>query len=143
MGRWRAGFLLLNHVATASKSLTPNLSRPLRPLRPSIPLCPAIHLLSLRPLSAIPSRVSVDFNEFDSGPPSFDHRNEFMANEDEETGKIPVKAYFLCTRLAHFFIFFCSRVLSMWVCLRLCSSAAKMLLNGVCLGVRMLGFTKL
>ncbi|XP_059446847.1 protein RETARDED ROOT GROWTH, mitochondrial-like [Corylus avellana] len=99
MGRWRAGFLLLNHIATASKSLTPNLSRPLRPLRPSIPLCPAIHLLSLRPLSAIPSRVSVDFNEFDSGPPSFDHRNEFMANEDEETGKIPVKAYFLCTSI--------------------------------------------
>lgn len=108
MGRWRAGVLLLNHIATASKYISPNLSHPLRPLHPSLPSCPAIHLLSLRPFSAIPSRVSVDFNEFDSGPPSFDHSNEFLANEDEETGKIPVKAYFLCTRFASripFFIF--------------------------------------
>jgi hypothetical protein len=111
MGRWRAGSLLLNHVATASKSLNPNFSRPLRPLHTSLPSCPTIHLLSLRPFSAIPSRVSVDFNELDSGPLSFDNRNEFLAKEDEETGKIPVKAYFLCTRLASripfsFFLFF-------------------------------------
>ncbi|KAB1208065.1 Sporulation protein RMD1 [Morella rubra] len=100
-GRWRAASLLLGRVATASKSLTPNPSCPLRPLHFSLPSGPATHILSLRSFSAFPSRVSVDINEFDFVSPSVDQNNyEFSAMEDEETGKILVKAYFLCTRFA-------------------------------------------
>lgn len=101
MGRWRAAYLLLYHLTSASKSLIPN-PPPLtpRPLRLSLPSSPITNFLSLKLFSAIPSRVSVDINEFDSGSPSFDHNNEFFDKEDEETGKIPVKAYFLSTRFA-------------------------------------------
>ena len=101
MGRWRAFSLLLNHISTAStKCLTPNkTSLPLRltPLHLSLPSTPTLRafLTSTRPFSAIPSRVLVDTTDYDYG-----YNNEFVAKEDEETGKIPIKAYFLCTRFA-------------------------------------------
>lgn len=99
MGRWRAGFLLLNHVASASKYVAPNLSSPHRTLHLLLPSSPTIRLPSLRLFSANPSRVSVDFDEFESGCPRFGHRNDYLPKEYEETGKIPVKAYFLCTSI--------------------------------------------
>uniref|UniRef100_A0A2N9J4V3 DUF155 domain-containing protein n=1 Tax=Fagus sylvatica TaxID=28930 RepID=A0A2N9J4V3_FAGSY len=101
MGRWRALSLLLNQIATAStKSLSRNPSLPLRltPLHLSLPSTPnlRVFLTSTRSFSAIPSRVLVDTNEYDSG---YSYNNEFMAKEDEEIGKIPIKAYFLCTSI--------------------------------------------
>lgn len=101
MGRWRAFSLLLNHISTAStKCLTPNkssLSLRLTPLHLSLPSTQTLRvfLTSTRPFSAIPSRVLVDTTDYDYG-----YNNEFVAKEDEETGKIPIKAYFLCTRFA-------------------------------------------
>ncbi|XP_050277304.1 protein RETARDED ROOT GROWTH, mitochondrial isoform X2 [Quercus robur] len=100
MGRWRDFSLLLNHISTAStKCLTPNItSLPprLTPLHLSLPSTPTLRafLTSTRPFSAIPSRVLVDTTDYDYG-----YNNEFVAKEDEETGKIPIKAYFLCTSI--------------------------------------------
>lgn len=100
MGRWRAFSLLLNHISTAStKCLTPNetsLSLRLTPLHLSLPSTQTLRvfLTSARPFSAIPSRVLVDTTDYDYG-----YNNEFVAKEDEETGKIPIKAYFLCTSI--------------------------------------------
>ncbi len=147
MGRWRALSLLLNQIATAStKSLSRNPSLPLRltPLHLSLPSTPnlRVFLTSTRSFSAIPSRVLVDTNEYDSG---YSYNNEFMAKEDEEIGKIPIKAYFLCTRFAYWkiinFSLFSQLGLVLFViCLSgsvsiLCFSASKMFLklNGMCL----------
>lgn len=102
MGRCRPASLLLNRIAAASKSLTPNASQPLKRLHFSHPSRPTYRSLRLRAFSAVPSRVSVYTNEFDYGDPYSGQNYELGVeeDEDEDMGKIPVKAYFLCTRFA-------------------------------------------
>lgn len=100
MGRWRPASLLLHRIAAASKSLTPNASLPSKRLHLSQPSRPTYRFLSLRAFSAVPSRVSVYANEFDYGDPYSGQNYGLGVEEDEDTGKIPVKAYFLCTRFA-------------------------------------------
>ncbi|KAL5553700.1 hypothetical protein UlMin_041101 [Ulmus minor] len=97
MGGWRRASLLLHHITTPSTSLPRNPNNPFRLLRPS--LKPSSIFLSLRTFSALPSRVSIDISDFDSGSRYDDQEYEFSAKEDEERGKIPVKAYFLSTSI--------------------------------------------
>ncbi|KAM1417543.1 hypothetical protein ACFXTH_021010 [Malus domestica] len=100
MGRWRAAAsLLLSRVAAAGayKSSVPA-KPPFHLHRPSASTSFHFRFLNSRPFSAIPSRVSVEANDYDSEPPCY-AQSQSQAKEDEETGKIPVKAYFLCTSI--------------------------------------------
>ena len=94
MGRWSRVSSLLHQI---SKSLNPN-PNPAKPLFSSLTY--STRLFNLRTFSAVPSRVSIDTQEFDSGSPYFAQNYAFGPKEDEETGKIPVKAYFLSTRFS-------------------------------------------
>ncbi|PRQ40705.1 hypothetical protein RchiOBHm_Chr4g0438971 [Rosa chinensis] len=102
MGRWRAASLLLRDIAitTTPPKSSSLLFKPLTLSRSSssssIPTSQFYFFLKSRPLSAIPSRVSIDPNDFESGPAYCAHE---QPNEDDETGKIPIKAYFLCTSI--------------------------------------------
>ncbi|CAL2231831.1 unnamed protein product [Prunus armeniaca] len=95
MGRWRAASLLLNHVATTASKSSVAAKPPFHLSRPSSPIF-CFHFVNSIPFSAIPSRVSIDTNDYDSEPPYYAHS---QAQEDEETKKVPVKAYFLCTSI--------------------------------------------
>ncbi|XP_031262311.1 uncharacterized protein LOC116120508 isoform X1 [Pistacia vera] len=99
MGRWRSASFLLNRTASIFKS-RPSLHPKLLLLPPPPPpqtFGPSF--FTLRRFTAIPSRVSVYSAELDSGSHDFDLDYELEANEDEETAKIPVKAYFLSTSI--------------------------------------------
>ncbi|XP_048334124.1 protein RETARDED ROOT GROWTH, mitochondrial-like [Ziziphus jujuba] len=97
MGRWRRASFLLHHITAAAKSLALNPSFSSKPVHLSNRSRPTYHFLSLRRFSALPSRVLVDTDEFDSEDPHSCQNYGFGVQEDEDTGKIPVKAYFLCT----------------------------------------------
>ncbi|KAG4148791.1 hypothetical protein ERO13_D05G305800v2 [Gossypium hirsutum] len=100
MGRWRAAAsILFNHLIKtpfpSPKSLSP------KPLSSSnLPLL----FRFTRHFSALPSPVSVYATDFDNGSPEFPHQNlgfvsQGEEEEEEKLGKIPVKAYFLCTSI--------------------------------------------
>ncbi|KAL7091323.1 hypothetical protein ACP275_12G098300 [Erythranthe tilingii] len=101
MGRWRAS-LIVARIVSASKSinnLNINHNPPLRS-----PYSPLIserrnYFLNFRSFSALPSVFPRDAEEFDYGTHDF-NRNGVLEEpclENEEAGKIPVKAFFLCT----------------------------------------------
>lgn len=98
MGRWRAtAALLLNRSATTK------IINSLLPIPNLISCLPkALHFsypLSHRLFSAIPSRVSDYSNDIEYGPHDLAPNYILGRKEDEEFGKIPVKAYFLCTSI--------------------------------------------
>ncbi|XP_020533765.1 uncharacterized protein LOC105630505 isoform X2 [Jatropha curcas] len=102
MGRWRAiPALLLNHLPRkTSNSVSPNLLPCLpKTLNLSYPLNPGVDTFSFRLFSAIPSRVSVYSNDFEYGSNDSAPNYGLESEEDEEIGKISVKAYFLCTSI--------------------------------------------
>lgn len=97
MGRWRLPSLLLTHMARTHENCNFNLFSHLEHLQSlKSPLFDRCFFFNLRHFSAIPHRLCT---ELDSGSVDF-HPNYGLADEDEEIGKIPVKAYFLSTRLA-------------------------------------------
>ncbi|XP_015584583.1 protein RETARDED ROOT GROWTH, mitochondrial isoform X2 [Ricinus communis] len=99
MGRWgAAASLLFNHIARKPSSSTlPNISH--RSVRQFYPSNQGVYLFGFRSFSALPSRVSVYSNEIEYGSHDFASIYDFEPKEDEEIGKIPVKAYFLCTSI--------------------------------------------
>ncbi|GMN41937.1 hypothetical protein TIFTF001_011150 [Ficus carica] len=105
MGRWRGGVShLFHHITSSSKSLlNPNPPNPFffsSSSSSSSSSRPKSRFFSFRTFSALPSRLSFDTTEFDSGSPFFDQNyGGFGPKEDDETGKIPVKAYFLSTSI--------------------------------------------
>lgn len=97
MGRWRLPSLLITHIARTHKSYNFNPFSPLKYIQSlESPFFDRCFFFNLRHFSAIPHRLCA---ELDSGSVDF-HPNYGLAGEDEEIGKIPVKAYFLSTRLA-------------------------------------------
>lgn len=97
MGRWRLPSLLLTHMARTHENCNFNLFSRLEHLQSlKSPFFDRCFFFNLRHFSAIPHRLCT---ELDSGSVDF-HPNYGLADEDEEIGKIPVKAYFLSTRLA-------------------------------------------
>lgn len=97
MGRWRLPSLLLTHMARTHENCNFNLFSHLEHLQSlKSPFFDRCFFFNLRHFSAIPHRLCT---ELDSGSVDF-HPNYGLADEDEEIGKIPVKAYFLSTRLA-------------------------------------------
>ncbi|CAN6844049.1 unnamed protein product [Brassica oleracea var. botrytis] len=90
MGRWRAvtALLLFRH------------NQILNSLKPSSPrVCFHHRLLDLRPFSAFPSPISIYNNDSDSGSSDVYQNYDFGTKEEEDKGKIPVKAYFLSTSI--------------------------------------------
>ncbi|XP_059655765.1 protein RETARDED ROOT GROWTH, mitochondrial isoform X1 [Cornus florida] len=104
MGRWVSS-LILSYIARIPKSLacrnpshSPILSRPLTPLHHLLPSSkPRFQFLGSRVFSAIPSPYINYGNEIDSENYGEDYVSE--SDEDEDTGKIPIKAFFLCTSI--------------------------------------------
>lgn len=96
MGRWRLPSLLLTHIARTHESCNFNLFSPLEHHQSlKSPFFDRCFFFNLRHFSAIPHRLCT---EIDSGSVDF-HPNYRLADEDEEIGKIPVKAYFLSTSI--------------------------------------------
>ncbi|KAJ4827621.1 hypothetical protein Tsubulata_045213 [Turnera subulata] len=99
---WRStASLLLNlttHTApaatTSSSSLSTTLLNPLYCATPA-----SSRFFSFRSFSALPSRAPVYSTDFDSGSDELPLPHTPGPKDDEETGKIPVKAYFLCTSI--------------------------------------------
>ncbi|KAA8529379.1 hypothetical protein F0562_033822 [Nyssa sinensis] len=102
MGRWRAS-LVLSHIARIPKSIprnpSTNVSCPLTPLHFSSASKPTIQLFSFRPFSAVPSPYADYDNELDYGIHNFRQNHVLESKEDEDMGKIPVRAYFLSTSI--------------------------------------------
>lgn len=104
MGRWRAvaALLLRNQIVNSSKRIESSVyvSSPCVSKHPAIGL--ASRLFDFRHFSAFPSPISIYNNDSDSGSSDVYQNYEFGTHEEEERGKIPVKAYFLSTRYFFF-----------------------------------------
>ncbi|KAF8389770.1 hypothetical protein HHK36_024289 [Tetracentron sinense] len=96
MGRWR-GFLLLEHIAIRSQSLLP--SPPLKSPHLLPVSKPGIKSFSFRFLSANPYPASVYGHELFDGNHDFAQNYVLESQEEKAIGKIPIKAYFLCTSI--------------------------------------------
>uniref|UniRef100_A0A2P2NYB7 Uncharacterized protein LOC8289157 isoform X2 n=1 Tax=Rhizophora mucronata TaxID=61149 RepID=A0A2P2NYB7_RHIMU len=98
MGRWGAAVaasLLFRHMNRKTHSPKSSSFYLL-----SHPLDSSFSSYRFRLFSAIPSRVSVYGNETESGSHELAHGFPLGGlKEDEDVGKIPVKAYFLCTSI--------------------------------------------
>lgn len=108
MGRWGwTVSVIASRIVSASKSIN-NLdfswNPPIRSRISSYALEPRNYLLNFRSFSALP--VSPRYVEdFEVNKHDFDG-NQILEEllEDEEAGKLSVKAFFLCTRFIHCFI---------------------------------------
>ncbi|OMO71918.1 hypothetical protein COLO4_27946 [Corchorus olitorius] len=110
MGRWRVAASLVfnfNHLTKppfpSPKFLThflPPKGRP-NPLFLSPALNPSLRFHFARPFSAVPSPVPVYISDSEHGSSEFSHQDGAFVSqeEEEEAGKIPIKAYFLCTSI--------------------------------------------
>ncbi|CAH8327076.1 unnamed protein product [Eruca vesicaria subsp. sativa] len=100
MGRWRAvtARLLLrpNQTLNSPKPSSPPPLIRKHPVTTSFPH----RLINLRRFSAFPSPISIYNNDSDSGGSSDVYQSyDFGTKEEEDKGKIPVKAYFLSTSI--------------------------------------------
>ncbi|KAE8653713.1 hypothetical protein F3Y22_tig00117056pilonHSYRG00057 [Hibiscus syriacus] len=102
MGRWRAvaSSILLNYLNKlpfpSHKFLSP------RPVSRSPSLNPVPRFLFTTHFCALSSQISVYTSDFDHESPEFSHQNiGFVSQEEEEeeVGKIPIKACLLCTSI--------------------------------------------
>ncbi|KAL1551071.1 protein RETARDED ROOT GROWTH, mitochondrial-like [Salvia divinorum] len=98
MGRWGwRVYAAVSRIASASKSINnPNLSRNPR-IRSPVISRPRNHFSSFRHFSALPASPPY-VEEFDASNHDFD-ANKILEElfEDDEAGKISVRAFFLCT----------------------------------------------
>ncbi|KAF5745445.1 hypothetical protein HS088_TW07G01029 [Tripterygium wilfordii] len=100
MGRWRAAAILFNRTifTTTASNGSPSVCLP-QPLH----ISPTLHRIFIfRSFSAVPNRVPVYNSDPDYGSNDFYLDNYGLCRvpkQEEETGKIPVKAYFLSTSI--------------------------------------------
>lgn len=105
MGRWRTS-LLFYRVMASSKSINPKFC-PNPPLRSSNFPLPRNRFSNFRSFSALPSPSPFYAEDFDYKAPNFDLDHNLELKENEDTGKILVKAFFLCTRFISLPLFIC------------------------------------
>ncbi|KAK3027383.1 hypothetical protein RJ639_040181 [Escallonia herrerae] len=102
MGRWRASLFLSHIAALSDKHISRTLYTSLKPLNTitsSAASIPKPHFFSFsRPFSALPYPSTLFDHEYDSGSHNFDQKYGLEPQEDDELGKIPVRAFFLSTR---------------------------------------------
>lgn len=94
MGRWRASFIISRIVSSSNLINNSNFLTAASPKLPRIAV-PKFCFSNIRPFSALPSPAPNYDDDFDFRVHDFNHTPGL---EDEEAGKIPVKAFFLCTR---------------------------------------------
>ncbi|KAK2973440.1 hypothetical protein RJ640_007941 [Escallonia rubra] len=101
MGRWRASPFLSHIAALSNKHISRTLYTYLKPLNTitsSAATIPKPHFFSFsRPFSALPYPSTLFDHEYDSGSHDFDQKYGSEPHEDDELGKIPVRAFFLST----------------------------------------------
>ncbi|KAL3501471.1 hypothetical protein ACH5RR_035920 [Cinchona calisaya] len=101
MGRWRASLALnLSRIATISKFINSRSKNPPRK-SPFIPK-PTTQFFHFRPFSAAPSAAAQYADDLDFKAHQDDILDEdhyYASDEYEDAGKIPIKAYFLCTSI--------------------------------------------
>lgn len=102
MGRWKAS-LIFSGIARISKSINPNkissIYHPIKPPYISPVSIPRFHFLNFRSFSAVPCPSTIYGDEYDN---NFDQNYVVDPKDDEESGTIPIRAFFLCTR--YFFL---------------------------------------
>lgn len=100
MGRWRASLSLnLSRVAAITKFINPTTSTSKSHGFPNFPrsLIPRTQFFNCRQISAVSSAVPEYIDESDCRTDPNIHKKH-PTEEEEEAAKIPIKAYFLCTR---------------------------------------------
>ncbi|XP_010470921.1 PREDICTED: uncharacterized protein LOC104750770 [Camelina sativa] len=98
MGRWRAVALLLrNQIHNSSKRLLLDISSPC--VSKSKHLALGVVPSRFRYMSSFPSPISIYNNDSDSASNDGYQNYEFGTEEEDEQGKIPIKAYFLSTSI--------------------------------------------
>ncbi|CAF2139068.1 unnamed protein product [Brassica napus] len=99
MGRWRAVTALLLRHNQKLNSPKPSSPRIWKHQATGFRRSQASCLLDLRCFSAFPSPISIYNNDSDSGSSDVYQNYDFGTKEEEDKGKIPVKAYFLSTSI--------------------------------------------
>lgn len=106
MGRWSASILLLRNIILKTPTFISRSSHQLiKPYQPYPVSGIGKHIIYFRFISANPCPSDVYDQDFPGGDPDFKQRYGLESKdeeEEEERGKIPVKAYFLCTRCSLF-----------------------------------------
>uniref|UniRef100_A0A1J3INS8 Sporulation protein RMD1 n=1 Tax=Noccaea caerulescens TaxID=107243 RepID=A0A1J3INS8_NOCCA len=99
MGRWRAvaALVLRNQIVNSSKPSSQCVLK--HPTLWSHRRREASRLLDFRHFSAFPSPISIYNNDSDSGSSDVYQSYDFGTQEEEDRGKIPIKAYFLSTSI--------------------------------------------
>lgn len=93
MGRWRAATnFVARIVAAKSRSIPQTPLHKIHIFSSSSSVQPRIQFLNFRSFSAAPATYPQYVDDFEY------NNNLHKLDDDEEIGKIPVKAYFLCTR---------------------------------------------
>lgn len=99
MGRWKAS-LICSGIARISKSINPNkissIYHPIKPPYISPVSIPRFHVLNFRSFSAVPCPSTIYGDEYDN---NFDQNYVVNPKNDEESGTIPIRAFFLCTSI--------------------------------------------
>lgn len=99
MGRWRAANFVAR-IFVKSRSISPTPQNPFHEIRSfsSVSVPKRIQFLNFRLFSAAPAAYPQYVDDFEYKPSKIDNTSSLESSDDEEIGKIPVKAYFLCTR---------------------------------------------
>ncbi|XP_038890045.1 uncharacterized protein LOC120079752 isoform X1 [Benincasa hispida] len=96
MGWRRAASVFLSRISLTSKSPVPIPFANSRPPHFLHFLNPVFRFQCWSPFSAVASPISFTANQFES---EFDHSYDFKPEDVDEIGRIPIKAYFLCTSI--------------------------------------------
>lgn len=99
MGRWRAANFVARIVAK-SRSIQDTPQNPFLKIRKfsSVSVPKPIQFLNFRSFSASPATYPQYVDDFEYKPYKIDNTQSLESEDDDGIGKIPVKAYFLCTR---------------------------------------------
>lgn len=100
MGRWRAANFVAR-IFVKSRSISPTPQNPFHEIRSfsSVSVPKRIQFLNFRLFSAAPAAYPQYVDDFEYKPSKIDNTSSLESSDDEEIGKIPVKAYFLCTSI--------------------------------------------
>ncbi|XP_015074724.1 uncharacterized protein LOC107018693 [Solanum pennellii] len=100
MGRWRAANFVARIVAK-SRSIQDTPQNPFLKIRnfSSVSVPKPIQFLNFRSFSASPATYPQYVDDFEYKPYKIDNTQSLESEDDDGIGKIPVKAYFLCTSI--------------------------------------------
>lgn len=98
MGRWIASHII-STLAKFTSNPNPNFNRHLNTLHIVSAPNPFHRFFKFRKFSAIPAQSNFYGSDFDYRVDNYDENYEIRIKEDDEIGKIPIRAYFLSTSI--------------------------------------------